>query len=232
MKSSLYLLLGSLVLNACTINIPVDSGSVYYSKNTSKDQKNLKTQPMVIKSFSVGDFSKVEASAAMRFFIKKADENRVEINSNAMEYIEVTNHHQMLNVKYKTDKELVNLRTEVTVYMKDLQNLEASAAALVVVKDTFNSEKLSVDLNSASQLIGNLSAKTLNIEISSAAKLNANIECQTLDIEATSSSYSRLSGNAEKVKAEASTAAKIDLKNLKYQNINTETFSSGKVIKS
>lgn len=231
MKPLFFSCIAGLVLASCTINTADLHKKLKHStivKSSGKEEIEANS-PMETKTFRVGKINSITASLAMEYIIQKGDEDRVEITSNALKYIDVSN-HGTLSVGYTHSGKFENVNTKVVVYVQNFESLTVMSAASILVKDEFYQKNLKLDLNSAGIIKGNFYAEHLDIDASSASLLEATIKSKKVNIDASSTSKIKLSGSTEKVKAEATTLAKINLEHLEYNNIDAKSSTFGKVL--
>lgn len=229
MKNILTLLLGFLILQSCII-VKTDKEGTYSNYSTSQNGEDYSTKPMESHDFLVTKFSEIKAQSAMKFYIKKSDKQKVVVNSNAPCLVVVSSKNGVLNIEYDNKNgSLNNVKTEVTVYTPDFDKLNASSAGQIFIDDEFQLDKLSINLNSAGKIAGNIFANKLSAHLSSASTLDAKIQSKIIDLEVNSAAKVNLSGNVDNIKVNASSIAKVDLENLKFKNLEQETNSLAKI---
>lgn len=183
------------------------------------------------KEFGLNSFKAIHSSAAIRVIVKKADERKIIIKSNAMQFVRADVSNGKLSIYFDNkNQSLNNVYTEAEIFTPDFDALDASSAAKITVEEGFKLQNLEIYASSAAKIFGNFSANNINVETSSAAVFQANVDCNMLDIDASSSSTSEISGIAQSVIADASSTAKVDLRKLKYTSIKKDVSSLGRVI--
>lgn len=229
MKNIFKILLVAVILQSCII-VKTDKEGTYSNYSTSQNGEDYSTKPMESHDFFVTKFSEIKAQSAMKFYIKKADKQKVVVNSNAPCLVVVSSKNGVLNIEYAhKNGSLNNVKTEVTVYTPDFDKLNASSAAQIFIDDEFQLDKLNINLNSAGKIAGNIFANKLSANISSASTLDAKIQSKIIDLEVNSAAKVNLSGNVDNIKVNASSVAKVNLENLKFKNIEQETNSLAKI---
>lgn len=229
MKNIFKILLGAVILQSCII-VKTDKEGTYSDYSTSQNGEDYSTKPMESHDFFVTKFSEIKAQSAMKFYIKKADKQKVVVNSNAPCLVVVSSKNGVLNIEYAhKNGSLNNVKTEVTVYTPDFDKLNASSAAQIFIDDEFQLDKLNINLNSAGKIAGNIFANKLSANISSASTLDAIIQSKIIDLEVNSAAKVNLSGNVDNIKVNASSVAKVNLENLKFKKIEQETNSLAKI---
>ena len=229
MKNILTLFIGALMLQSCII-VKTNKEGTYRSYNNSEKGEDFTNKSMESHDFFVTRFSEVKANSAMKYFIKKADKQKIVINSNAMCYVIVSSINGTLNIEYDNKRgSLNNVKTEVTVYTPDFEKLSASSAGQIFINDDFQLDKLKINLDSAGKVTGNIFAEKLIVNVSSAAFLESKVQSKIIEIDASSASKVNLSGSTDEIKINASSVAKINLENLKYKNIQQEISSLAKI---
>lgn len=225
----LTLLLGVIMLQSCII-VKTDKEGNYSSSSQFENVEDYSGKPMESHDFFVTKFSEINAQSGMKFYIKKSNQQKVVVNSNAPCLVVVSSKSGALNIEYDNKKgSLNNVKTEVTVYTSDFDKLNVSSAGQIFIDDEFQLDKLNINLDSAGKVIGNIFANKLSANISSASVLDAKVQSKIIDLEVNSASKVNLSGNVDQIKINASNVATVNLENLKYKKIEQETNSLAKI---
>lgn len=229
MKNILILMLGATFFQSCII-VKTDKEGTYSTYDQSQNGEDYSTKPMESHDFFVTKFSEINAQSGMKFYIKKSNQQKVVVNSNAPCLVVVSSKSGALNIEYDNKNgSLNNVKTEVTVYTPDFDKLNVSSAGQISIEDEFQLDKLNINLNSAGKVIGNIFANKLAAHLSSASTLEANIQSKIVNLEVSSAAKANLRGSAEQIKINASSVAKVNLENLKYKIIEQETNSLAKI---
>lgn len=230
MKTVVISLFSFSILSSCIV-IDTNSKGNYgsYLKGDSTESVDYAKQPMESHEYFVRNFSEIKASSGMKFFIRKSDRQKVVVNSNASGSITVSSENGVLNVNYDRNGSMKNVSTEVIVYTNQFQKLRAETAGKIIIEDDFELDNLSIDLNSAAHLAGNVFAKKLQLVAASASGADLKVQANKISVEATSASKVNLEGKTDKINIEATSASKVYIENLKYNTIDKELTTLGKI---
>lgn len=186
------------------------------SKGSSVSDGNAK-KATVKKTVKIGNFSKIDASTGIRIVYTQGKSNgvaQIATTPSAEPYLKVYVKDGELNAYYKNNSNnSINGPTIITVTSPSLQEVELSSAARLQVNgDLKVSDKLSLDMSSASKAtFNNITAKTLNVDLSS----SATVEVGT--------------ANLEKLDAETSSASKLIVAKAVATNLYLESSSASKI---
>lgn len=186
------------------------------SKGASVSDGNAK-KATVKKTVKIGNFSKIDASTGIRIVYtqgKSTGVAQIATTPSAEPYLKVYVKDGELNAYYKNNSNnSIYGPTIITVSSPSLQEVELSSAARLQVNgDLKISDKLSLDMSSASKAtFNNITAKTLNVELSS----SATVEVGT--------------ANLEKLDAETSSASKLIVDKAVATNLYLESASASKI---
>ncbi len=157
------------------------------------------------------DFTEVRGSAGLDVYLTQGGENKivVEADENLHQYIETTIENGKLHV---TTSEDIGRSTAKKVYVtyKELNNIEASSGADVVVNSVVKSQNLS-------------------LKSSSGADLEVEVFTQELTVKSSSGADLEVSGKASSLNADASSGSEIDAKELLVINCIAEASSGAEV---
>lgn len=221
MKQLFFIFIITFSLQSCAQKI-----SEFVNAKTEYAAQNTET-----KTISLSNFHAIHSSAAIRVTVKKANERKIIIKSNAMQHVRAEVKNGELNIYYNNQNQsLNNVYTEAEVFTPDFRALDASSASHITVEDGFSFQNLNISVSSAAKVSGIFKAKGINIETSSASNFQGNIFCEKLNVEASSSSTSEIYGEAKQVNAEASSTAKVNIQKLKYTSLKKDVSSLGRII--
>lgn len=192
---------------------------------------NFLGKPVESKELTLTDFGSVHASTNIKVVVRKSDIRKVLIKSNAMRYVSATVEGGELSLHYSNhNTSLNNPMTEVIVYTPNFGNLDADLASTITVEDGFKLGNLTVKLRSSANIFGSFEAKNININANSAAHFSGKVQAKKLNLNGGSSARIEVSGFAKDVDADASSAAEINLSGLRYDTIQVNESSLGKVV--
>ena len=230
-KILLPLVIAGSIVTSCVIVKASDDG--YTSRNSSFIGQSIENGVSETKTFNVQNFSGVKTSQAIKVEIVKSDVEKAVATSNYMEFLRVENRGGVLNVYYEIPKGnngLRNANTTVVVYAKNLNDLKASSAGRIVVKDQFSTSTLNVDVSSAGKIqYENIKADRLNLNLSSASTFTGSANAQSVNADISSAATININGKANEVRVDASSSADFNGSDLRSGSVKAQASSAGKI---
>ncbi|OBS11439.1 hypothetical protein ATE49_10995 [Elizabethkingia miricola] len=230
-KILLPLVIAGSIVTSCIIVKASDDG--YTGRNSSYIEQAVESTVSETKTFNVQNFSGVKTSQAIKVEIVKSDIEKQVVTSNYMEYVRVENKGGVLTVYYdipRGSNGLRNANTTVVVYAKSLNDLRASSAGKIVVKDQFSTSTLNVDVSSAGKIqYENIKTNRLNLNLSSAATFTGSADAQSVNADISSAATINISGKAGEVRVDASSSADFNGSDLRSGTVKAQASSAGKI---
>lgn len=200
---------------------------------------------------TVGNFSKLKASAGIEVFYTISDKISITVETDDAEkmqfiktevvgetlevFVERTNTN-LEKSKKKKNKRYRNWINgiefnilKVTVFGPNLTDIKASSSAKIQLQNVNTSANLDIKVSSSGKITGTFETKNAVIEASSSSGFGANINATTIDIKASSSADVVLKGKATKIFVKASSSSDCKLKNLEVEQATIEASSSAAV---
>lgn len=162
---------------------------------------------------NTGEFTKISVSAGINVELRKGPRSvKVEADDNLMKFIETEVEGKTLRIGIRDNTNLQDTHITVYVTAPEIDDINASSAADVDVKDELKSNgKISLTASSSGSINTKLDAPEVNAESSSAGSIS--ISGRTKNFSATSSSGASVKASellSENTTAEASSGADID----------------------
>lgn len=236
---------------ACTATAHTN---ISYGDMAASKSKVTGSGKIITRSVSISDYTKIEASRAVKVVVeeRRGNEAVIKADDNIMPYVIVKVEGGILKVGIDNDiKSLNNISVTVSVpYKSGLSSIDASSASSVVVEPEIKSGSLAVDISSAAKVnIAKSDVGTCTVNVSSAGKIEGAIKADKCTIElnsaadtdlallavecsvsASSAANACLSGEAGNIEIETSSAAKVDALGLNARNAEVDA-SSGSTIR-
>ena len=200
---------------------------------------------------TVGNFSKLKASAGIEVFYTISDKISITVETDDAEkmqfiktevvgetlevFVERTNTN-LEKSKKKKNKRYRNWINgiefnilKVTVSGPNLTDIKASSSAKIQLQNVNTSANLDIKVSSSGKITGTFETKNAVIEASSSGGFGANISAEMIDMKASSSAGVELRGKAKKLFVKASSSSDCRLKNLEVEQVTIEASSSAAV---
>ena len=200
---------------------------------------------------TVGNFSKLKASAGIEVFYIISDKISITVETDDAEkmqfiktevvgetlevFVERTNTN-LEKSKKKKNKRYRNWINgiefnilKVTVSGPNLTDIKASSSAKIQLQNVNTSANLDIKVSSSGKITGTFETKNAVIEASSSGGFGANISAEMIDMKASSSAGVELRGKAKKLFVKASSSSDCRLKNLEVEQVTIEASSSAAV---
>ncbi|ADQ81657.1 GIN domain-containing protein [Riemerella anatipestifer] len=169
---------------------------------------NLTNAPTKTQTFDVASFNQLKVQSNIGVKLVKSNQEKVEVTSNALDYLTVVSSNGVLTLKYKPNTSLKNAKTKAIVYTKNINKMELSGASSVESQDTFSTSD--IRMNGASNVSGNFNAKNINLSCSGASNFKGNLNADSTTIEISGASNTSGTITAKSAKIEASGASNIN----------------------
>ncbi|MDY3503457.1 DUF2807 domain-containing protein [Riemerella anatipestifer] len=169
---------------------------------------NLTNAPTKTQTFDVASFNQLKVQSNIGVKLVKSNQEKVEVTSNALDYLTVVSSNGVLTLKYKPNTSLKNAKTKAIVYTKNINKMEVSGASSVESQDTFNTSD--IRLSGASNISGNFNAKNINLSCSGASDFKGNLNADSTTIEISGASNTSGTITAKSAKIEVSGASNIN----------------------
>ena len=162
---------------------------------------------VISKTVNVGSFTGIRVSGPFQVEVRTGaiEPVRIEADDNLIDDIKVRGEGDMLVIEMKGHMNLRNATLKIKVSMPELHNMEASAAAHVILNDQVHSDRMKFNASSASHIEGNIDAPEVELHASSGAKIDMEGRSRLVDAQVSSGASIHASTlMAEKTKASAS----------------------------
>ena len=145
---------------------------------------------------NLGDFNKVTSFDQIEVLLIKSNENKIILNGNGAEEVELINKNGELKIRMPLTKLLSGDNVSATVYFKNINAIEANEGSRISSQDTFAGVNFDIIAKEGSQI-----------------KLNLNVDRVT--VRSANGSNVNLSGAAKNQDAIINSGGELDAENLK-----------------
>lgn len=196
-------------------------GLVVKAKEISSKAEKIET-----KTITLNRFAHIRSEMIFDVEIIKSNEEKAEIKSNYLAYVEVNVKNNVLEIGYKKGHSLNNVSTKVIIYAKDVKTISASTGSVVKIKNNFGIEKFSTE--SGGKIFGDSNAKNVTIATQSGGSFLGTINTENLVLNAESGSSIDVQGkiNSAKITSEGASQIIATKTNISVANVNAESASS------
>ncbi|MDY3521005.1 DUF2807 domain-containing protein [Riemerella anatipestifer] len=179
---------------------------------------NLTNAPTKTQTFDVASFNQLKVQSNIGVKLVKSNQEKVEVTSNALDYLTVVSSNGVLTLKYKPNTSLKNAKTKAIVYTKNINKMELSGASSVESQDTFSTSD--IRLSGASNVSGNFNAKNINLSCSGASDFKGDLNADNTAIKISGASNTSGTITVKSAKIEVSGASNINSK-INAANVTT-----------
>lgn len=156
---------------------------------TANAQKQLVVDANATVRSIEGTFSAIKVSSGINVYLSQADVTAVAVSASEQKFadgIKTTVLNGVLYINYSGDKMRYNGNNSLNVYVafKNIDQIQGSGAADIVIAGELNVPLLNVQLSGASNLKGQITTNELNVKLSGASDVRltgnaklANFEC-------------------------------------------------------
>ena len=130
----------------------------------------------------VGDFYKVTAFDQIDVLLIQSDENKVILDGNGAEDVELINRNGELKIRMPLTKMLSGDNISATVYFKELTAVEANEKSRIASEATFEATGFDIIAKEGSEIKISLSVDRLTAKIANGSKVNVEGNATTQDI--------------------------------------------------
>lgn len=135
---------------------------------------------------NLGDFSNVRVFDQLTVLLVKANENKIVISGHDSEDVEIVNKGNDLKIRMKFTKMLQGDDISITLYYKNIDQIEASEGSFVSSQDTFKGIAFELNAKEGSQIKVNLDVDKLKAKVNSGAEIHVKGNAKNQDISITS----------------------------------------------
>ena len=135
---------------------------------------------------NLGDFSNVRVFDQLTVLLVKANENKIVISGYDSEDVEIVNKGNDLKIRMKFTKMLQGDDISITLYYKNIDQIEASEGSFVSSQDTFKGIAFELNAKEGSQIKVNLDVDKLKAKVNSGAEIHVKGNAKNQDISITS----------------------------------------------
>ena len=119
----------------------------------------------------VGDFYKVTAFDQIDVLLIQSDENKVILDGNGAEDVELINKNGELKIRMPITKLLSGDNISATVYFKELTAVEANEGSRIACGDTIFTSSFKIIAKEGSEVRLNLDVQKLNVKVANGSKI-------------------------------------------------------------
>lgn len=178
------------------------------------------------------NFKRIKQTSGLESKVYKSNESKVVVNAPIdilsqilVEMIE----DNSVYIHVKKNSNISTNKVRVSIYTPHLSKIDASSASEVIVKDTFTTEKLSLESSSGARIDGYFKALSSRLKSSSGSEMNLHIFNETADVETSSGANIVLKGLGKTTHLKSSSGSKIDAENYTSQESIAETSSGANI---
>ncbi len=135
---------------------------------------------------NLGDFTNVRVFDQLTVLLIKANENKIVISGHDAQDVEVVNKGNDLKIRMKLTKLLQGDDVSITLYYKNIDQIEASEGSFVSSQDTFKGIAFELNAKEGSKIKVNLDVDKLKTKVNSGAEISVNGKAKNHDIAITS----------------------------------------------
>ncbi len=135
---------------------------------------------------NLGDFSNVRVFDQLTVLLVKANENKIVISGHDSEDVEIVSKGNDLKIRMKFTKMLQGDDISITLYYKNIDQIEASEGSFVSSQDTFKGIAFELNAKEGSQIKVNLDVDKLKAKVNSGAEIHVKGNAKNQDISITS----------------------------------------------
>ena len=187
--------------------------------------------PLTDKVYSY-TFSGIKQATGLESKVFKSNESKVVVNAPAdimdkilVEMIE----DNTIFIHVKKNSNISTNKVSISIYTPQLSKIDASSASEVLVKDTFTTEKLSLESSSGARIDGFFKSLSSQLKSSSGSEMNLQIFNETADVQSSSGASIVLKGLGKTSHLKSSSGAKIDAENYTSQESIAESSSGADI---
>lgn len=130
----------------------------------------------------VGDFTMVKVYDRINVELVQADQNEVDITSNNEDEVLIVNKNGELRIKMATPKIMQGEKTTLTIYYKNLTDLQASQGAVITSNSPVEGSLLNVTSNEGSKINISVDVDTINAKGNSGGEISLSGSADNQDI--------------------------------------------------
>ena len=178
------------------------------------------------KTMNLSHFDEIHSEAIFSVEVKKSNEEKIEITSNYLQFVDVITTNNTLVIRYKRNQSLENADTRIVIYAKDLHTVNTSLGSVIKIKDKFDIQKVSAE--TGGKIFANSEAKKLSVNTESGGSFLGTINVEDLVLNAESGSSIDIQGKIGTAKITCAGASKIMAAktNISVATVNAESASS------
>ncbi|WP_084403474.1 GIN domain-containing protein [Epilithonimonas caeni] len=178
------------------------------------------------KTFPLSHFENINSEMVFNVEIRKSNEEKAEVTSNFMRFIEISVKNNTLQIGYKKNQQMENVDTKIVIYAKDVKSVSAGVGSVVKVKDQFDIQKFSTE--SGGKIFGDSNAKNIVINTESGGSVLGTVNTENLTLNAESGSSINIQGKIETAKISSEGASRIiaTKTDISVATVNAESASS------
>ena len=218
-----------------------------------KKEKIKGNKEVLIKEFSIPDFSAIEVGEKFKVAIQKTTDTTrivIEADDNLFDVIHYSVTDKVLS--FNTSKEIVKKkRLRITVFVpKKFNSITVKEKGQVFNKEdlAFDNIKITasqhaeadlnlqiknnlvIDAADKTELVINGRAKSAKIHISANAEIKGNFSASTIDLDLDKHAYCNFEGSAKQLKLEAKSKSELKFKSFKVNNAAIHAYDKSNVI--
>ena len=130
---------------------------------------------------SLGDFNKVTAFDQIEVLLIESNENKIILNGNGSEEVELINKNGELKIRIPLTKLLSGDNVSATVYFKNIDAIEANEGSRISCDGTFKAIAFDIIAKEGSQIKLNLEVDKLTVRSSNGSNVNVSGKAKNQD---------------------------------------------------
>jgi hypothetical protein len=157
---------------------------------------------------NLGDFDQVKVFDRIQVNLVPSNENKAEVKGKRSGDVEFVNKNGQLKIRMKMEKLLDGENVNVTLYFKNLNDVDASEGALITTSSTIKTPKISITAKEG-------------------AEIELNLEVDNADVKSVTGGIIRLAGTSETMSVNIGTGGAVEAKPLKTAQTTVNISAGG-----
>ena len=178
---------------------------------------------LTTESYDYSNFTHIDVSSAFRIDITRSGSYSVQVtvDDNLLEYVEISQEGETLEVSLKTVTLLWPVTMEVKITMPELRGLVISGATRCTISSFSSTKNLDVELSGASSLdLVDISSGDVKFNVYGASKVTGDIIADDTEFDIGGASTVQLEGSAGDMVVDADGASRANLAGFTVENAN------------
>lgn len=137
-------------------------------------------------TINLEDFDEIKTFDQLNVTLIPSDENKVIIDGENQDKVEVVNKKGVLKIRMAITKILSGADTKVTLYFKNIQSIDANEGSIVTCKDIFKQTTIELSAQEGAVIEAELEVENLNAKLNSGSIINLSGKASTQKVIITS----------------------------------------------